>query len=162
MKVGWFAKQTVWVFAVAALGSFLAVARLRAPRFTVAWSVPALLGLMLLPVFGDTSSWVLWGGFLALALSALVLLYAATSPAWLEHRVLLRIADVSFGIYLWHYVFVRSDIPLWVAAVATTVAAIASWWLVEQPLVRWDAGRRARRAEPGKLLLPTPTPSVVD
>lgn len=158
MSPGWVYNATDTNAAGLFVGAFLAVTRLRAPRATVAWALPALLGLMLLPVFGDTGRLVLWGGFVALALSALVLLYASTGPAWLENRFLLRIAEVSFGIYLWHYVFVRSDIPLWVAALATAAATAASWWLVERPLVRWDAGRRARRTEPGRVLLPTPTP----
>lgn len=158
MSPGWVYNATDTNAAGLFVGAFLAVTRLRAPRATVAWALPALLGLMLLPVFGDTGRLVLWGGFVALALSGLVLLYASTGPAWLENRFLLRIAEVSFGIYLWHYVFVRSDIPLWVAALATAAATAASWWLVERPLVRWDAGRRARRTEPGRVLLPTPTP----
>lgn len=158
MSPGWVYNATDTNAAGLFVGAFLAVTGLRAPRATVVWALPALLGLMLLPIFGDTGRLVLWGGFVALVLSALVLLYASTGPAWLENRFLLRIAEVSFGIYLWHYVFVRSDIPLWVAALATAAATAASWWLVERPLVRWDAGRRARRTEPGRVLLPTPTP----
>lgn len=162
MSPGWVYNATDTNAAALFVGAYLAVAGLRARRVMVAWSLPALLGLMLLPVFGDSGRLVLWGGFVALALSALALLYAATGPAWLENRLLLRIAEVSFGIYLWHYVFVRSDIPLWAAVAGTAAATAASWWLVERPLVRWDAGRRARRSEPGRLLLPTPTPSVVE
>ncbi len=162
MSPGWVYNATDTNAAALFVGAFLAVAGLRAPRVSVAWSLPALLGLMLLPVFGDSGDLVLWGGFVALALSALALLYASTGPAWLENRILLRIAEVSFGIFLWHYVFVRSDIPLWVAAIATAAATAASWWLVERPLVRWDTERRRRRSEPGRLLLPSPTPSVVD
>jgi len=158
MSPGWVYNATDTNAAGLLVGAFLAVVGLRARRAAVAWALPALLGLMLLPVFGDSGRLVLWGGFVAIALSALVLLYASTGPAWLENRVLLRVAEVSFGIYLWHYVFVRSDIPLWAAAVFTVGATAASWWLVERPLVRWDASRRARRSEPGRLLLPTPAP----
>jgi len=162
MSPGWVYNATDTNAAALFVGAYLAVAGLPARRATVAWSLPALLGLMLLPVFGDSGRLVLWGGFVALALSALALLYASTGPAWLENRLLLRIAEVSFGVYLWHYVFVRSDIPLWAAVVFTGGATAASWWLVERPVVRWDAVRRARRSEPGRLLLPTPTPSVVE
>lgn len=158
MSPGWVYNATDTNAAALFVGAFLAVARPRAPRVTVAWALPALLGLMLLPAFGDSGRLVLWGGFVALALSALVLLYAATGPAWLESRAFLRIAEVSFGIYLWHYVFVRSDIPLWVAVLATGAATAASWLLVERPLVQWDVRRRARRSEPGKLLLPASAP----
>ena len=162
MSPGWVYNATDTNAAALLVGAFLAVSGLRAPRAAVAWAVPALLGLMLLPVFGDTSDFVFWGGFVALALSALALLYASTAPTWLENPILLRIAEVSFGIYLWHYVFVRSDIPLWQAAIGTTVATAASWWFVERPLVRWDARRRARRAESAARPTAVPTPSVVD
>ena len=159
MSPGWVYNATDTNAAALFVGAYLAVAGLRARRATaVAWSLPALLGLMLLPVFGDSGRLVLWGGFVALALSSLVLLYASTGPAWLENRLMLRIAEVSFGIYLWHYVFVRADIPLWAAFVFTAGTTAASWWLVERPLVRWDASRRARRSEPGRLLLPMSTP----
>ncbi len=162
MSPGWVYNATDTNAAGLFVGSFLAVAGLRATRATVAWSVPALLGLMLLPVFGNSGDLVLWGGFVALALSALALLYASTDPAWLQSQILLRIAEVSFGIYLWHYVFVRSEIPLWVAVVCTALATAASWWLIERPLVRWDARRRARRSEPGRVLLTTTTPPLVE
>jgi peptidoglycan/LPS O-acetylase OafA/YrhL len=161
MSPGWVYNATDTNAAGLFVGAFLAVAGLRVPRAAVAWSLPALLGLMLLPVFGDTSSYVFWGGFIAVALSALVLLYATTAPAWLEHRRLLQIAEVSFGIFLWHYVFVRSDIALWLAAIGTVVATAASWWLVERPLVRWDGRRRARRID-SSAPISTPAPSVVD
>ena len=113
MSPGWVYNATDTNAAGLFVGAFLAVAGLRVPRAAVAWSLPALLGLMLLPVFGDTSSYVFWGGFVAVALSALVLLYASTGAGLARAPpVLLRIAEVSFGIFLWHYVFVRSDIPL--------------------------------------------------
>ncbi|MEM9468015.1 MAG: acyltransferase [Actinomycetota bacterium] len=162
MSPGWVYNATDTNAAGLMVGAFLAVAGIRARRSAVAWSLPVLLGLMLLPIFGDSGRLVFWGGFVAVALSALILLYASTGPAWLENRILLRIADVSFGIFLWHYVFVRSDIPLWVAAVGTVAATAASWWLVERPLVRWDARRRARRSVPDRPLTATPAPSVVD
>ena len=68
---------------------------------------------------------------------------------------LLRIAEMSFGLYLWHYVFVRSDIPLAVAAVATVAATIGSWYLIEQPVARWDAGRRTRIQSNRPIAVPT-------
>jgi peptidoglycan/LPS O-acetylase OafA/YrhL len=98
---------------------------------------------MLLPVFGNTGSLILWGGFLAVGLSAVAVEYARRAPTWLENRVLLKVAEISFGIFLWHYVFVRSDIPLWSAAIFTITAAVASWHLVERPIAAWEANRTA-------------------
>lgn len=143
MSPGWVYNSTDTNAAALMVGCFLAVAKL--PKIPLAQlSLPALLGLMLFPVFGNTGSMIFWGGFLALGLSAIALEYAKTSPAWLENRALLKIAEVSFGIFLWHYVFVRSDIPLWSAAIFTVLATLASWHLIEQPIAKWDAARRAR------------------
>lgn len=155
MSPGWVYNSTDTNAAALFVGSFLAVAGVPTARSLTRWSIPALLGLMLLPVFGDTGRLILWGGFVALALSALAVQYASTGPAWLENRSLLRIAEVSFGLFLWHYVFVRSDIPLWTAAVGTVVATLASWWLVEQPVLRWDAKlrERARGSDPALPML---------
>jgi len=154
MSPGWVYNSTDTNAAALFVGAYLAVAR-PAPRWIATVSIPALLSLMLLPVFGDSGRWVLWGGFVALALSALAVQYATTSPAWLENRILLRVAEVSFGIYLWHYVFVRSDIPLWAAVVFTAVATAVSWRLVEQPVLRWDAARRGR-TPPARESIPVP------
>lgn len=131
-----------WVYnatdtnAVALLaGCWLAVSRPREWRLA-GWSVPALLGLMLLPVFGDTGAGILWGGFVATVLSTIVIHYALTRPAWLEHRIVLWFGTISYSLYLWHYLFVRSEIPTWIALCASVVAAAATWYLVEQPIQR--------------------------
>ena len=145
MSPGWVYNSSDTNAAGLLIGAFLAVAPVRTPRIA-ALATPGLMVLMFFGIFGDTIDGVLWGAFLALVLSALAVQHATTGPAWLEHRVLLRVAEVSFGIYLWHYVFVRSDIPLWTAAVWTAAATIVSWYCVEQPILRWDATRRDRRA----------------
>lgn len=132
-----------WVYnatdtnAVALLaGSWLAVSRPREWGWA-GWSVPALLGLMLLPVFGDDGSGILWGGFVATGLGVVMTRYALARPSWLEHAVPVWIGTVSYGLYLWHYLFVRSDIPTWFALLASVVVATASWYLVERPIQRW-------------------------
>ncbi len=143
MSPGWVYNSTDTNAAALLVGCLLAVTGMARIPFA-RWSIPALLGLMFLPVFGNTGSMILWGGFLAVGLSAIALQYARTAPAWLENRVLLKVAEVSFGIFLWHYVFVRSDISLWSAGIFTIAAALASWHLVERPIAVWDANRMAR------------------
>lgn len=144
---GWVYNATDTNAAALIVGAFLAVAEFRAAPRGVVWAIPAMLALTLVPGFGDNGALVLWGGFVAVALSALVLLHAMTSPTWLQHRVLVRIGEVSFGIFLWHYVFIRSNIPLWVAVIGTAVATAASWHLLERPLAQWDARRRPAAVE---------------
>ena len=143
MSPGWVYNATDTNAAALLVGCFLAVARPTTWRFA-GWSVPALLALVLVPAFGSTGTAVLWGGFVALALSALAVQYALTGPRWLGSRVLLRVAEVSFGLYLWHYVLIRSDIALWLALVLTVAATAASWLFLEQPILRWAARRKGQ------------------
>jgi peptidoglycan/LPS O-acetylase OafA/YrhL len=147
MSPGWVYNATDTNAAALLAGCYLGVARPRVWRFA-GWSVPALLALMFLPVFGDAGAAVLWGGFVALALGAMAVLHATTRPAWLESQVLLRLAEVSYGLYLWHYVFLRSDIPVWTALLLTIVATAASWYLLEKPLVRWASRLTDSRRTP--------------
>lgn len=150
MSPGWVYNATDTNIAALLVGCYLAVARPAGWKLA-GWSVPALAALVLVPAFGNTGTAVLWGGFAAMALGALMVQYALTGPPWLENRGLMRVAELSFGLYLWHYVFIRSDIALWLAAVLTLVATTASWYLLEQPVLRRAAGRE-RQAR----MLPTP------
>ena len=50
--------------------------------------------------------------------------------------MLVWLGKVSYGLYLWHYVFVRSDIPIWAALPLSVAAAAASCHLVEEPVRR--------------------------
>jgi peptidoglycan/LPS O-acetylase OafA/YrhL len=136
MTPGWVYNATDTNAAALLAGCYLAVARPRPWRWT-GWSVVALVGLMFLPVFGEEGSAFLWGGFLAIALGVVAIQHAVTRPAWLEGRALVWLGTISYGLYLWHYVIVRSDsIPTWVALPLTVVVAAASWYLVEEPIRR--------------------------
>ena len=143
MSPGWVYNATDTNAAALLVGCYLAVARPPAWRFA-RWSVPGAAALMLVPAFGNTGTTVLWGGFVALALSALMVQYALTGPVWLANRVLLRVAELSYGLYLWHYVFIRSNIALWLALVLTVAATSASWYLLEQPVLRWAVPRKSQ------------------
>jgi peptidoglycan/LPS O-acetylase OafA/YrhL len=91
----------------------------------------------------------------------------------LANRVLLYLGTISYGIYLWHWILIKearelgldmgTGLPAYIgwtafALVATTVAASASWFLVERPVLRLkrlvpDRGRIA--AESGKPSAPS-------
>jgi len=159
MSPGWVYNATDTNAAALLVGCYLAVARPTPWRFAN-WSIPVMLALALVPVFGDTGGAVLWGGFAALGLAALAVQYATTGPAWLENQVLLRLAELSYGLYLWHYVFIRSDIPLWSALILTAAATIASWHLVERPVLRWMARLNGPDRTPRSSRPAAPSPPV--
>lgn len=146
MSPGWVYNATDTNAAALLAGCWLAVARPGRWRFS-SWSVPALLVLMLLPVFGEQSSAFAWGGFVALALGVVATQYALTRPAWLESRALVWLGKVSYGLYLWHYVFLRIDMPVWAALPLAVAVAAVSWYLLEKPLQRWSARFGKRKTE---------------
>ena len=147
MSPGWVYNATDTNAAALLAGCWLAVARPPTSRWS-GWSVPALAGLAFLPVFGVDGPAFAWGGFVAIGLSVVAIQFASTHPAWLEGRVVVWIGMVSYGLYLWHYVFVRSDIPIWIALPLTLVTATASWYLVEAPIRRWRAALDRRGGRP--------------
>lgn len=136
MSPGWVYNATDTNAAAILAGCYLGVARPRAWR-SADWSVPALLALMLLPVFGEKGPALLWGGFVAIALGVTAIQYAVSRPSWLEAPVLVWLGKISYGLYLWHYVFIRSGFPVWAALPLTVATAAASWYLVEEPVRRW-------------------------
>ncbi|MCB2223600.1 MAG: acyltransferase [Actinobacteria bacterium] len=142
---GWVYNATDTNAAALLAGCWLAVARPPARRWA-GWFVPALLALVFVPAFGTDGPLFAWGGFLAIALSAAAVQFALTRPSVLEGRVIVWVGKVSYGLYLWHYVFVRSDLSTWVALACTLAATTASWYLVEVPIRRWRS--RLERRHP--------------
>ena len=136
MSPSWVYNATDTNAAALLAGCYLAVARPRAWRWA-RWSIPALLALMFLPVFGEESPAFVWGGFVAIGLGVVAVQHAVLRPSWLEGPVLVWLGKASYGLYLWHYVLVRSDIPIWAALPLTVASAAASWYLVEEPVRRW-------------------------
>ena len=147
MSPGWVYNATDTNAAALLVGCYLAVARPTTWRFA-RWSVPGAAGAHAGGPHSATRAQPFSGAVsVALALSALTVQYALTGPVWLANRVLLRVAELSFGFYLWHYVFIRSDIALWLALVLTVAATAASWYLLEQPVLRWAARRKGQARE---------------
>lgn len=146
---GWVYNATDTNAAALLAGCYLGVARPRTWRFA-GWALPALVVLMFLPFFGEEGQGFLWGDFVAIALAVVIVQYAVSSPAWLENGPLLWLGEISYGLYLWHYVLVNMNIPDWVALPLSLVAAAVSWYVVEKPPLRWSerfAQRRERELE---------------
>jgi len=144
MSPSWIYNATDTNAAALLAGCYLGVARPGAWR-SAGWSIPALLALMFLPVFGEEGPALLWGGFVSIALGVVAIQHAIARPAWLETRVLVWLGKISYGLYLWHYLFVRSGIPVWLAVPLSVAAAAASWYLVEEPVRRWRGRLEKRR-----------------
>ncbi len=135
MSPGWVYNATDTNSAALLAGCFIGLGRSGRWRRS-GWSIPVLLTLMFLPVFGEQSPAFAWGGFVAIALGVLVVQHAATSPRWLEVPLLTWLGTISYGLYLWHYVFLRIGLPVPIALGLTVATASASWYLIERPAQR--------------------------
>jgi len=136
MSPSWVYNATDTNAAALLTGCYLGVARPRPWRWA-GWSVPALLVLVFLPVFGEEGAAFTWGGFIAIGLAVMAIQRAIARPWWLEVPLLVWLGKISYGLYLWHYVFVRTDLPAWVSLPLAVATAAASWYLVEGPFRRW-------------------------
>ena len=138
-----------------AIGLFILQARVigplslpSAPRSSVRFALPGLValtaGFVVLPaVFGDQDQSVI--------------------RRFLRTRPIVFIGGISYGIYLWHYIFVRQSV-LWVndgtlpdnllvrfftVVTLTLAVASASFYLIERPLISWV--HRASRERLGEV-----------
>ncbi|HSM02772.1 MAG TPA: acyltransferase [Acidimicrobiia bacterium] len=144
MSEGWVYNATDTNAAAILAGCYLAVAR---PRTWAVgrWSVPALLALMLFPAFGEEGNAFLWADFVAIGLATLAVQDAALRRSWLALPPIVWLGTISYGLYLWHYVFLRSGVSAWLTVPLTIATAAASRYLLEEPLRRWQGRLEVRR-----------------
>jgi peptidoglycan/LPS O-acetylase OafA/YrhL len=106
------------------------------------------------------------GGFTAIEVAVGIMLLAVLETEWLPTRVLrtrpLRaVGRVSYGLYLWHVMvfsivatYMRTapaGLTITVAFAGAAAVTAASWFLVEQPFLRWKdrlEGNRTGRPPP--------------
>jgi len=135
MSPSWVYNATDTNAAALLAGCYLGVARPRPWRWAW-WSVPTLLVLMFLPMFGAEGPASAWGGFVAIGLGVIAIQHAVARPRWLETPVLVWLGKISYGLYLWHYLYLRTAAPAWAALALAVATAAASWYLVETPIRR--------------------------
>jgi peptidoglycan/LPS O-acetylase OafA/YrhL len=87
---------------------------------------------------------------LAVGLGVVIIQYALTRPAWLETRPVVWLGQISYGVYLWHYVFLRIGIAAYIAIPVTIATAAASWYLLEKPVQRWRARFEKHAEDPAR------------
>lgn len=63
-------------------------------------------------------------------------LLGALGTAWLRNPVLRFFGLISYGLYIWHLLLMRLDVPTWAAGGASVVVAYASYRFVEARFLR--------------------------
>src|SRR5690606_4567574 len=142
MSPGWVYNATDTNAAALLAGCLLAVVRPRSWRFA-GLAIPALAVGMVLPVFGEQGAAFFWGGFAAIALGVLAVQYAVQGAGWMGAPVMGWIGEISYGLYLWHYVFLTVGVGAIPTLIISTALATASYYLIEKPAPRWAPGRLA-------------------
>lgn len=95
------------------------------------WWVPAVL-VMSFTISHKTDVFY-WAGFLVIVATVGVL---AAPPKWLAWKPLAFVGLISYSVYLWHFLLLRSDVSVLPALVATFVIGALSWVALEEPLLR--------------------------
>ncbi len=134
----------------------------REPKRGIGWAgwVAALFLLLCLAFSTEYGAFVFRGGFVAIDAACAVLILAIVDGRWIGRRLfelkpIVALGIVSYGFYLWHlpvFFGIRyfdsgwNDVLRVSAAIAVTLAlTIASWFLVERPLMRWSKRLEAKR-----------------
>jgi peptidoglycan/LPS O-acetylase OafA/YrhL len=142
--------------------------RHRGPTRHVALGALAIVGavttLWMWHVASDDDAWLYRGGLAAIAIAtALIITHAVVSPDSPTARLLalaplVWLGRISYGVYLWHwplFEFVTADrtgLGRWpllaVRLIGTLVIAIASYFVIEQPIRRGALSRLVQRRLP--------------
>jgi peptidoglycan/LPS O-acetylase OafA/YrhL len=127
------------------------------------WVAAAFL-VACLPFATQEGPFVYWGGFTAIDFACAVLILSILDGRWagrrfFELKPFVALGIVSYAFYLWHlpvFFAIRFFDPHWsyvlrvvVATVVTLSLTIASWFLLERPLMHW-----AKRLEASRYVKP--------
>lgn len=140
---------------VLAIGCLLAVFAECLPKIKAAWALAMIVPMVLVPVywgalrFHITAVLLLVGWpVMHLAIAGL-LLHVMQRPYWiLNVRPVVWLGQISYSLYLWQQLFAYGQHPRpWWFVLFAVVLASASFYLVEQPMLRM----RERRATARKM-----------
>ena len=116
------------------------------------WPVPVLVLGLIICALDWQSPLLPFGGYLVIALSSgwvlLSILHGCPANPMLRHPVIVYVGRISYGLYLWHYVFItaidafgfRQTSGIVAAILASFIAAVASFEFVERRLLRQASG----------------------
>ena len=136
------------------------------------WLSAAFL-IACLPFATQEGPFVYWGGFIAIDVACAFLILAILDGRWIGRRFFEFKPLVSLGVV--SYAFLPLALPVFfavrhfdthwnnavrvvVATLVTLALTIASWFLLERPLMNWSKRLEARRRKrlSSRDLLPTP------
>ncbi|MDO9408799.1 acyltransferase [Patulibacter sp.] len=96
--------------------------------------------------------------YLVTALASAAVIGASARLPWLAWRPLQFLGLISYGLYLWHMVVLRLGWPGPVSVLVAVVVSVASYVLLELPIMRRGAAMLARRADGRRRADPGPGP----
>lgn len=135
--------------AVALLGGcFIAVApEMRPSRLKWSPQAVALVGLCVLPIVTHQTGPYMWVYYLVVALAMIVMHQSTDRVTWLEWGWLKWFGQISYGLYLWHFLVLRLEIlhPA-LAVVLSVLLAGAMWRWVESPILASSWANSTRKA----------------
>ena len=127
------------------IGSAIALLGSRLPSWA-GWA--GIVAIVVLGVTWQTTGGLVW--FLPMATVASALIVAGV-PAALGWAPLAYVGKISYGLYLWHYLFIWSGLAWPVVVVVSLVVASLSYRYLEAPFLRLKdrmPGARILRSEP--------------
>jgi peptidoglycan/LPS O-acetylase OafA/YrhL len=133
------------------------------------FATPALIAVLLYLVAGparlpgsvELAGWPLWKTFFAAACALAIsgIAYGSGCARFLSARPLVFVGKISYGLYLWHTVFLTL-LPAWAALGATVAAATASYVWIEKRFRGSHASRRVRGPSMSKRLRGVGAPGI--
>jgi peptidoglycan/LPS O-acetylase OafA/YrhL len=134
---------------ILAIGCLAAIFSGRVPTIKVRWALAMILPVALVPVYSGVLRFhitvlllfVLWP-VMHLSIAG-VLLHVVKTPYWiLNVRPMVWLGKISYSLYLWQQVFVFGNHARpWYFVLFAVGMAGASYYLVEQPMLRVREGR---------------------
>jgi peptidoglycan/LPS O-acetylase OafA/YrhL len=145
---------------VLAMGCLLAIFAARLPKIKGVWAPAMIVPVVLVPVYLGVLRFhitplllfVLWP-VMHLSIAGL-LLHVVQRPYWiLNVRPVVWLGKISYSLYLWQQLFVYGEHPKpWYFVLFAVGLASASYYLVEQPMLRVRERRATARRKMGTAL----------
>ena len=140
---------------ILAIGCLLAICEKRVPKISAGWAAAMIVPVALVPVYMGVLRFhvtailllVLWP-VMHLSIAGLVK-HVVERPYWiLNVRPVAWLGKISYSLYLWQQVFLFGTHPRpWYGMIFAAGLASASYYLVEQPMLRVRERMKERRAE---------------